>query len=588
MCGLFGFIALDNKGIDLAAARAARDSLTHRGPDQSGEWLGGPVYMGHRRLSILDLSENGRQPMTGADGAVAISVNGEIYNFAALRTELEAAGAHFRSTSDSEVVLHGYLQWGFDRLLDRIDGMYAIAVADLREGILHLARDRVGIKPLFYSAWKGGFAWASEPKAILGFRRDAPPDTEPTALHDFLTYRYIPAPKTAWRDVFKLPPAHVLRFRLSDGNISTRRYWRLPVDDSPVDDEAAAEELRALVAKSVAEQHAADVPLGVFLSGGMDSSIITAHSALSGTPPWTFSIGFGIEGFDETPYAEAMARHVGAEHTSRVVSPEMDVPFPEWLSETFDEPFADHSALPTWHVAKHARSRVTVALSGDGGDELFGGYRWYGQFARRERWIRLLARAPEVVWRGSAPRVAMIARGVAAAKRDPGPLSVLNALYFCEAGDAARERWRRALEIPDDYDDMWFFRAFWMPEVGPRKALQHLDFHTFLPDDVLTKVDRVTMAHGLEARVPMLSKELVEFAFGLPETFLYRNDALKGGLKYTFRDMLPEAVLSRAKRGFGLPWRAWGERLIGNEESLQQAVLNHFLGISADAASGVG
>jgi asparagine synthase (glutamine-hydrolysing) len=583
VCGLFGIVALDGRGVAIADARAARDTLAHRGPDQAGEWVGGSVYMGHRRLSILDLSENGRQPMVGADGTVAISVNGEIYNFAHLRSELETAGDLFRSASDSEVVLHGYLRWGLDRLLERLDGMYTIAIADLRQGVLHLARDRVGIKPLYYSHWKGRFAWASEAAAILHSRQDAPPAIDATALHDFLTYRYIPAPKTAWRDVFKLPPAHLLTLRLSDGGMSARRYWRLPVDDAPIDDNVAAEKLRALMATSVAEQRVADVPLGLFLSGGLDSSIIAAQSAAGGEPPETFTIGFGIASFDETPQAAEVARHVGARHNAGIISPHLDVALSEWLLDLFDEPFADDSALPTWHVARYARSRVTVALSGDGGDELFGGYRWYGELARRERWIRLLARAPEAMWRSlTSSRIATIARCVAAVRADSTPLSVMNALYISRTGVVARELWRHKLEISTDYDDMWFLRGAWRPEIGPRKALQYLDFHSFLPEDVLTKVDRVTMAHGLEARVPFLSRDLVEFAFQLPESFLYRGGELKGGLKYAFRDMLPSSVLSRPKRGFGVPWRAWSGALIGNEQSLQQAVLSRFVDTALD------
>lgn len=577
MCGLFGYVALEGAPIDLAEARAARDVLAHRGPDQAGEWVDGPVYMGHRRLSIIDLSENGRQPMLGADGSVAITVNGEVYNFAPLREELVAAGARFRSGSDSEVVLHGYLRWGIDGLLERIDGMYAFAILDRRAGLLHLARDRAGIKPLFYSAWSGGFAWASEPAAILRLRRDAPPGLDPTALHDFLTYRYIPAPKTAWRDIHKLPPAHVLTLRLEDGAQSLRRYWRLPVGDAPVADDAAAARLRELMANSVAEQRVADVPLGLFLSGGVDSAVIAAEAAAAGDPPEAFTIGFGVEGFDETPHAAEIARHVGSRHAVRIVTPDLERSIADWLLELYTEPFADDSALPTWHVARHARSRVTVALSGDGGDELFGGYRWYGELARREPWIRLIARAPEALWRARSSRTATLARCAAAARSDPTPLSLMNALYISRADPATRDRWRQELEIPADYDDMWFFRAAWRPELAPRKALQYLDFHTFMPEDVLTKVDRATMAHSLEARVPFLSRDLMEFAFGLPESFLYRGGALKGGLKYAYRDVLPKSVLSRPKRGFGMPWRAWGGKRGDEGRRLQEAMLDRFV-----------
>lgn len=576
MCGLFGFVAADGGvAARLEKARAARDTLIHRGPDQAGEWHDEHAYVGHRRLSIIDTSEAGRQPMASDDGAVVIAANGEIYNFRALRAELEAAGAAFRSGSDSEVILHGYRFWGIEKLLAKIDGMYAFSIYDAAQGMLYLVRDRAGIKPLYYG-WRGGvLSWASELKALVAFHGRDALTVDNTALYDFLTYRYVPSPKSCYREIGKLPPAHLLRLDIASGQMEVRRYWQLPFGDEPVDEKQASEELAHLLARSVSEQMVADVPVGFFLSGGVDSSLVTALAARDGHMVNTFSIGFGIEGFDETPYAEMVARHVGARHRTDIITPDLDLPFPDWLLQLYDEPFADTSALPTWYVARHARKAATVVLTGDGGDELFGGYRWYGEMPRHARYAWLLRRVPGWVARDFP--VGRVRRVLAAMSGEPDLLASLNTLFFTPSSRETRARARSELGIPADYDDMWFFRQFWRPQDMPlRKALQYLDFHTFLPDDCLTKVDRATMAHSLEARVPFLSLALMEFAFRQPESFLYRDGRLKGGLKHAFQDLLPQAIHDRGKKGFSLPWAKWHGQL-GSGRQLTASVLERFL-----------
>lgn len=577
MCGLFGFVAGDGGvAARLETARAARDSLVHRGPDQAGEWHDARVYVGHRRLSIIDISDAGRQPMVSDDGKVVISVNGEIYNFRTLRAELEAAGAVFRSGSDSEVLLHGYRHWGIDKLLEKIDGMYAFNVYDAARGLLYLVRDRVGIKPLYYGQLGGVLSWASELKAIVAFhgRNTLTPDN--TALYDFLTYRYVPSPKSCYRGIAKLPPAHMLCFDVAKGRLDVRRYWELPFASEPVDGQRTSEELAHLLAQSVSEQMVADVPVGFFLSGGVDSSIMTALAARQGHAVNTFSIGFGVENFDETPYAELVANHVGARHQTDIITPDLGQPFPDWLLKLYDEPFADTSALPTWYVARHARKAATVVLTGDGGDELFGGYRWYDEMPRHERFSWLLQRLPRIVARNFP--IGRMRRVMKAMSGEPDVLARMNTLFFTPSSVEMRARARSDLGIPADYHDMWFFHKHWRPQDMPlRKAMQYLDFHTFLPDDCLTKVDRATMAHSLEARVPFLSRALTEFAFRLPETFLYRDGRLKGGLKHACNDLLPAAIHERGKKGFSLPWGKW-HRQLGSDRQLTESVLQSFQG----------
>jgi len=578
MCGLFGVVSYDKAvAVDEYRARAARDVLTHRGPNQAGEWVTPSKYVGHRRLSIMDLSDAGRQPMVNTAGKVVISVNGEIYNYRILRDELRGHGKVFRSNSDSEVILHGYDVWGIDTLLDKIDGMYAISILDNESGLLYLARDRAGIKPLYYSQLNDQLAWASELKSIVEYygKSTLIPDGE--ALYDFLTYRYIPSPKSAYKDVFKLPPAHYAKIDLTLRRVTVRRYWVLSTEVRDIDDDTAGQLIRRTMSKSVSEHLMSDVPVGFFLSGGLDSSIVTSQARELDFEAYTYCIGFGVEGFDETHYAEHMAGYLDTEHSTRIIEPKLDIPFVQWLQDLFDEPFGDNSALPTWYVSAQAAERSVVVLTGDGGDELFGGYNWYSDVHSTLAWRSILVRIPESIAMLGFRKAKAIANLAAACKSDVPELSIYNSRYFSSLHIRARERWREVLQVDRDYDDMWFFRQHWKPELGPRRSYQYLDFHTFLPECVLTKVDRATMAHSIEARVPFLSRTMIELAFSLPESFLYKGGELKGGLKHSFRDMLPDLILKRGKKGFSLPWNAWRKELIGDIGTLQEAALQSFL-----------
>jgi asparagine synthase (glutamine-hydrolysing) len=574
MCGIFGHTRFDPG--DAARSRDALQSLSHRGPDQAGEWCEpGGAYLGHRRLSILDLSEAGRQPMCSAGDSIVVTVNGEIYNFQPLREEL-ARSYHFNSASDSEVLVHGYREWGIDGLLARLDGMYAFALLDRAARRLFLVRDRVGIKPLFYSQRGGQVAWASELKALERFHAHDGLRVDGSAIYDYLTYSYVPAPKTLYQDVFKLEPAHVAEVELDRGSVTTRRYWSLESVERPVSVEDAAARVRSLISDAVSAQMMSDVPVGFFLSGGMDSSVVVAEASRLGPKVSTYSIGFDDPGHDETHFAAQVAKAFGTEHVRRILDAGAARALFPRLRDWYDEPFADTSAFPTYLVSKVAREGATVVLTGDGGDEVFGGYRWYTRFMALRRWsvpaLRPLRRVSSDLYRRLYP--SRVASAVAAAERT----FLLNdfELYTRLMGGLLRHEkgeLREAWEIPADYDDYWVFRRWWRDDLPPLKRMQYLDFHTYLPDDILTKVDRASMAVALECRVPLLDTSLVEFAFSLPERVLYAGGELKGLLKRAYADVLPPEIIHRPKKGFSIPVRHWRREIMGQARTKQENIL---------------
>ncbi len=569
MCG---FIGGTDPAWDYTGALA---SLVHRGPDASGLDLDGPVRVGFRRLAIIDLDEAANQPMFSADRRRWIVFNGEIYGFERLRDELERAGHAFRTKSDTEVLLNAYLEWG-DGFVEHVDGMFAIAIWDGEARRLHLYRDRPGIKPLYYYHDGRRFAFASELKAIEKLLRGESLSIDGSALYDFLGYRYVPAPKTLYRNCYKLEPGHRITYdpetgRLEDG----RRYWQLPADVEALslDADEAAEELRGLIDASVRDQMIADVPLGFFLSGGIDSSVVVASAAGTGRRVSTFSIGFDADDVSETPYARMVAERFGTDHHERILMQDDAQELLPKLRDWFDEPFADESAMPTWLVSRTAREHVTVVLTGDGGDEVFGGYRTYPRYARYARWPtwpraidhacgRLRRRLHR---RGSFSRLlGLLEMGMA-----DGP--ELWARIMAGMPPATKTEYRRRFELPDDYDDWWHFRDHWRDDLPLRTRLQYLDFHTFLPGLVLTKVDRTSMDVSLEARVPLLARSIIEFSFALGEDVRYAGGELKGLLKHAYREILPAAILDRRKKGFGIPRYYLGD--LGDGIPVQEHIL---------------
>jgi asparagine synthase (glutamine-hydrolysing) len=583
MCGLFGYVHCG--GVPPTTGAAALRALAHRGPDQQGEWTDARVYMGHRRLSIIDLSDRARQPFVSEDGAVVVTVNGEIYNFQQLRSELSARHC-FRTKSDSEVVLHGYVEWGIRGLLDRLEGMYAFCIHDLRANRLFLARDRVGIKPLYYSVRAKCIAWASELKALEIFLGAAQLEADVTAIYDFLTYLYVPSPKTLYKDVFKLEPAHYLEVDVTDGSVSGRRYWQLGTVQVADCIDVAAERLRSMIGAAVRAQLCSDVPVGFFLSGGVDSSVVVCEAATAGAPVHTYCIGFDDPHHDETQFAQRVASRFHTQHDTRILERSQIGPMFANLKAWFDEPFADTSAFPTYLVSKFARETCKVVLTGDGGDEVFGGYTWYTRFSRH---MDARALAP----RRLLPAVSRIRTrfrhslaGRVANRLELGMLNELE-LHARLLGGLLKDekrRYRHELGIAADYDDFWHFRRYYKPELPTITRLQYLDFHTYLPDDILTKVDRVSMAVSLEARVPLLATEVVEYAFSLPESIRFYGGKSKGVLKHAYRDLLPAETIERDKRGFSIPARSYVREVVAPGSTKQEAILDKLYGAVLSAA----
>ena len=569
MCGFIG-------GTEPAwRYEAALGTIRHRGPDAAGLSLDGPIRVGFRRLAIIDLADAANQPFFAADGATWIVFNGEIYGYLRLRAELEAKGRAFRTASDTEVLLEAYLEWG-ESFVEHVDGMFAIAIWDARDRQLRLFRDRPGIKPLYYFYDGSRFAFASELKAIETALAGEGLATDQTALYDFLGYRYVPAPKTLYRHCYKLLPGHTLRYDPATGRASEpRAFWTLattPTRDG-ISIEAAAAELRSLIDESVRDQMIADVPLGFFLSGGIDSSIVVAAAAAAGASVSTFSIGFDSDDVSETPYARQVARHFGTNHHERILSQSAAQDLLPRLKAWFDEPFADDSALPTWLVSSVARERVTVVLTGDGSDEVFGGYSTYKRFARFSAWpswprafdrsvVRLRHRLHR---RNPLNRLLRVVETAMSSDAE------LWAKIMHGMSPAAKSEYRERFGIERDYDDWWHYRRYWREDLPVLTRLQFLDFHTYLPGCILTKVDRASMAVSLEARVPLLSRRLIEFSFSLPESIRFFEGRSKGLLRYAYRDVLPPEILERRKKGFGVPRYYLGD--LGSGVPFQEHVL---------------
>ena len=569
MCGIVGIVERDLSRPVLAddLARMVR-MLHHRGPDEEGSITLNGVGLGMRRLAIVDLA-TGQQPILNEAGDIKIVANGEIYNFQELRLELEGHGHVFRSrASDIEVLVHAYEQWGED-FLPKLRGMFALALWDGRTRTLIAARDRAGEKPLYWTQTARGLLLASEVKALL-VRPEVSRELDPVALDQFLTYEYILAPLTILKGVHKIPPAHFLRYR--DGEVSVHRYW--DAADVPLrhwEDDEAAEALKAALRKAVTRQLMADVPLGAFLSGGIDSSAIVAFmSEASAQPVNSFSIGFSDGSYNELPYAREVAALFKTNHRERSVSPDLGGLF-ERLVVHLDEPFADVSLFPTFSVSELAREHVKVVLSGDGGDELFGGYDAYQAqaLAARLGWMGealipaiagvAAALPPTGKKKGLVNKVKRFSAGAATAPADLGHYR-----WMVYLGSRAKARLyngglRDALQSHDVYAPVREALArFGQDDVLNRQL--YADLSLYLADDILVKVDRMSMATSLETRAPFLDGDLMELAFSMPGHLKIRNGERKWILKQAMRGVLPESILSRRKEGFSIPIKNWLRR----------------------------
>lgn len=560
VCGIAGKLWFDpSRTVDRGVLERMTTRISHRGPDSAGYYLDAGVGLGHRRLSIIDLA-TGDQPIGNEDGTVQVVYNGEIYNFAEVRQALEERGHRFRTKSDTEVIVHGFEEWG-DDCVSRFRGMFGFAAWDARRRVLLLGRDRLGVKPLYYAEIPGGIVFASEIKAILE-DPDVPRDWDPLALDAYLTLGYIPAPLTIFTGIRKLDAGHTLAVR--DSRVSIRQYWDLHFtgdgDDSR--EREYLERLDELLHESVKLRLISDVPLGAFLSGGIDSSaVVSTMVRTSPDPVLTMSVGFDSKEFDELEYALAVARHLGCEAHTRVVTPQVEELLPR-LAWHCDEPFADSSIVPTYYVSRAAREKVTVALSGDGGDELWAGYARHGN-ARVEARVRSalgpLRHAAGLVGRLLPPSI----RGAKALSRLTDSASQAYAVthsfdYFDDHARAAiyhpafatsvrgadplakHRRLHEACESPDPVD----------------KAL-YVDAKTYMVDDVLTKVDKMSMAVSLETREPMLDHKLLEHVATIPSSLKLRHGQTKYLLKQLLKRRLPESILNRPKQGFSAPVGEW-------------------------------
>ncbi|MBT2186941.1 XrtA/PEP-CTERM system amidotransferase [Sphingobium nicotianae] len=576
MCGIAGIFHVQTaKPVDEGRVRAMLAPMAYRGPDGTGAWTGPGVGFGHLRLSIIDLG-GGAQPMQTAEGDVTVTYNGEIYNYRELRAELEARGHVFHTESDTEVILHGWRQWG-EACVEHLHGMFALALYDARTQSLWLARDRFGVKPLHYASLSdGGLIFASEMKGLLAhpaMRREP----ELSAVEDYLAFGYVPDDTSIVKGVKKLGAGETLLVVRGRPLPAPRRYWDISFADREKGrQEDLEDELLARLRDAVRSRMVADVPLGAFLSGGVDSSTVVALMAeVSSQPVKTCTIGFDVAALDETDYAERIARRFGTDHRTRIVSPD-DYGLIDTIAGHFDEPFADASALPTYRVCELARENVTVALSGDGADEGFAGYRRH-LFQHREEMIRRLIPGPvrrglfgtlgslypKADWAPRFLRAKSTFQGLAAdgaeayaASVSITPAAIRAQLFTDEAkaafnGHRAEDRYIKAMRDAPTRDSI--------------DRAQYADLKIWLPGDILTKTDRMSMAVSLEAREPLLDHRLIEFAARLPVRQRIHGKSGKYLLKKTMEDMLPMDILYRQKMGFVTPISDWFRGALASE-----------------------
>lgn len=565
MCGIAGFVGEGT----LSQLKAMTASLHHRGPDGQGHWHDPEtrVFLGHTRLSILDLG-GGSQPMWTSDGTIGISFNGEIYNHRELRRELESLGHVFRSDhSDTEVLLYGYREWG-ESICQHLNGMWAFAIHDRANQVLFLSRDRFGQKPLFYARTPSLFAFASELSALTR-HPGLPCNVNQSSLQKYFAYGYIPAPNTLYTHVFKLPGGHNLRFDLASGAHQIKQYWEFllePFEQLPTNPEAAwCEELRQLFAQAVERRLMSDVPLGIFLSGGVDSSAVAYYAQQArSTPVQSFAIGFEEASFNEAPYAERVAALVGCKHHTDILQAEAAARLAPSIAERLDEPMGDASLLPTFLLCGNARRQVTVALGGDGADELFAGYDPFKALKLAQFYDRFMPRPVHGALRAVLAHLPVSHRNMSLdfkIKRTLRGLSyprhLWNAVWLgplgpVELGDLFAQ--------PPVLEEL-YCEALNHWETCPQENLvdKTLQFYTklYLQDDILVKVDRASMMHSLEVRAPFLDIDLVNFVRRIPHAWKFRNGQTKYLLKKAFEPILPDDILYRPKHGFGMPVARW-------------------------------
>jgi asparagine synthase (glutamine-hydrolysing) len=564
MCGICGVVSFQpHIPVDQSVLKRMNDAIRHRGPDDEGYYQDAQASLAMRRLSIIDL-HTGQQPISNETGDVCVVYNGEIYNFKDVRADLEWRGHTFKTQTDTEIIVHAYEEYG-DECVKHFNGMFAISLWDARKRRLFLARDRVGIKPLYYWADQTKLVFASELKALL-LHPDVPRQTNLAALDLFLTLEYIPAPHTIYTRIFKLLPGHTLT--VEDGELKIRQYWDVPYQPVSQSEAECAETLSGLINEAVRLRLISDVPLGAFLSGGIDSSTIVGYMSQNMSDPvQTFSIGFEDDTYNEVPFANAVAKHFGTNHHVEVLKPDI-ASLVEQLVPHHDEPFADTSIFPTYLVSKLASEKVKVVLSGDGGDELFAGYdtyiaerlnRYYGRLpgAFRQRVLPKFAGwlPPQPAKKGLVNKVKRMIEGGAL---DPSLQHTRWMMFLnpAEKNKLYRSDLRSTLndDLTADYFGGYFEKANRFDHLAQQ---QYVDIKTYLADDILTKVDRMSMAVSVEARVPLLDYRIVEFAVNLPPHMKLNGSRTKSILRNAVKHLVPDLVLEKPKQGFSIPMKHW-------------------------------
>ncbi|MEW5744476.1 MAG: asparagine synthase (glutamine-hydrolyzing) [Nitrospirota bacterium] len=560
MCGIVGIVNFRNEVVDPSVVGASANMLVKRGPDGFGVWARGNAGLGHRRLSILDVTSTGAQPMTSEDGRFVITYNGEIYNFRELRKEIGANIKSWRGTSDTEVALAAYTLWGPD-CVKLFHGMFAFAIWDRKEEVLFAARDRMGVKPFYYLSSDECFAFASRPRALFGLHAGITRELDITALRLYLESGYIPAPYSIYRAIKKLPPSSYMLVSKKEARL--QRYWDFrsiepELSWSERSEAELLDELDHIVSRNVHSRMVSDVPLGAFLSGGIDSSLVVALMAKhSPRPVKTFTIGFPDKIYDESGYAEAVARHLGTEHYCEYLQVDDLLKLVPTFCEEFDEPFFDYSAFPTMAVSRLAREHVAVSLSGDGGDELFGGYHYYQIIQKLHPLFRLPAASRKFLagLAGMLPQHQF--RLLSGALRQP---SILAAFAFSRsiAKDFPTLLLPEALEGTTTIYELFGKASASLPSgLHPSEQCMRLDAIYTLPDDYLQKVDVASMTFSLESREPLLDQDLVEWAMKLPLSWKTRGHTNKYLLRKLAYRYIPAKLLDRPKQGFSVPIDKW-------------------------------
>lgn len=564
MCGICGVFAFQpDVPVDVSVLKQMNDSIRHRGPDDEGYYQDTQASLAMRRLSIIDL-QTGQQPISNETGDIWVVYNGEIYNFKEVRAKLEQHGHKFKTQTDTEVIVHAYEEYG-DECVKYLNGMFSIALWDTRKRRFFLARDRVGIKPLYYWAGQDKLVFASELKALI-LHPETPRQINIEALDIFLTLEYVPAPHTIYENIFKLLPGHTLT--IENGSVQIRQYWDVPYQPVSESEAECAEALSSLINEAVKIRLMSDVPLGAFLSGGIDSSTIVGYMSQNMSEPvQTFSIGFEDDTYDEVPYANAVAKHFGTNHHVEILRPDI-ASLVEQLVPHHDEPFADTSIIPTYLVSKLARQKVTVVLSGDGGDELFAGYDTY----IAEKFDRYYGRLPGILRQQVLPRFASwlppqpAKKGLINKVKRMVEGGALNSslqhtrwMMFLNAAEK-NELYRSDLQatlkdnLTENYLGGYFQKASLFDNLAQQ---QYVDIKSYLADDILTKVDRMSMATSIETRVPLLDYHIIEFAMNLPPHMKLNGSRTKSILRNAVKRLIPDLVLEKPKQGFSIPMKHW-------------------------------